>query len=91
MIEDPAARADLSEPVAGDLRAPMPGRLIAVHVAPGDSVSRGETLVVLEAMKMEHAIAAPADGIIAAVPFAAGDQVEEGAVLVVFAEETEPA
>lgn len=65
----------------------MPGRLVAAHVAPGDRVRRGMTLVVLEAMKMEHAITAPADGVIAAVPFAVGDQVEDGADLVVFADD----
>ncbi len=65
----------------------MPGRLVAAHVAPGDRVSRGATLVVLEAMKMEHAITAPADGTVAAVPFAVGEQVEDGADLVVFADE----
>ncbi|MDZ3837643.1 MAG: biotin carboxylase N-terminal domain-containing protein [Rhodospirillales bacterium] len=90
ILDDPAARAELREPQASTLRAPMPGRLVAAHVAPGDRVSRGATLVVLEAMKMEHAITAPADGVIAAVPFAVGDQVEDGADLVVFADE-EPA
>jgi 3-methylcrotonyl-CoA carboxylase alpha subunit len=88
-IDDPAARAELREPHASTLRAPMPGRLVAVHVAPGDRVSRGMTLVVLEAMKMEHAITAPADGVIATVPFAVGDQVEDGANLVVFADDKE--
>jgi 3-methylcrotonyl-CoA carboxylase alpha subunit len=87
LIEDPAARAELREPQASTLRAPMPGRLVAVHVAPGERVKRGMTLVVLEAMKMEHAITAPADGTIAAVPFAVGEQVEDGADLVVFADE----
>lgn len=86
-VDDPAARAELREPQASTLRAPMPGRLVAAHVVPGDRVSRGTTLVVLEAMKMEHAISAPVDGVIAAVPFAVGDQVEDGADLVVFAEE----
>ena len=85
-IDDPIAQAELREPHASALRAPMPGRLVAAHVAPGDRVSRGTTLVVLEAMKMEHAITAPADGVIAAVPFAVGDQVEDGADLVVFAD-----
>ncbi len=88
-VEDPAARAELREPAAGSLRASMPGRVVAVHVKPGDNVSRGETLVVLEAMKMEHAITAPADGTVASVPFAPGDQVEDGAVLVVFADDAE--
>jgi 3-methylcrotonyl-CoA carboxylase alpha subunit len=89
VVDDPAARAELREPQASTLRAPMPGRLVAVHVAPGERVSRGITLVVLEAMKMEHAITAPADGVIAAVPFNVGEQVDDGADLVVFADEGE--
>lgn len=63
--------------------------VVAVQVAAGDRVGRGETLVVLEAMKMEHAITAPCDGTVAAVPFAPGDQVEDGAVLVVLASDAE--
>ncbi|MBL8658813.1 MAG: ATP-grasp domain-containing protein [Rhodospirillales bacterium] len=88
-VEDPAARAELREPAPGSLRAAMPGRIVAVQVAAGDRVGRGETLVVLEAMKMEHAITAPSDGTVAAVPFAPGDQVEDGAVLVVLASDAE--
>ncbi|MEO8443574.1 MAG: acetyl-CoA carboxylase biotin carboxylase subunit [Gammaproteobacteria bacterium] len=65
----------------GGLRAPMPGRVVAVHATPGASVRRGEVLLVLEAMKMEHAISAPADGTVSVVHFAAGDLVDEGAEL----------
>ncbi len=89
IVDDPAARAELREPAAGSLTAPMPGRLVAVHVVPGAVVSKGMALVVLEAMKMEHAITAPADGTIATVPFAVGDQVDDGAVLVTFADDAE--
>jgi 3-methylcrotonyl-CoA carboxylase alpha subunit len=53
-----------------------------VPIAPGDRVERGAPLVVLEAMKMEHTIAAPAAGVVAAVHFAVGDRVPEGANLV---------
>ncbi len=67
--------------VSGGLRAPMPGRVVAVHTKPGASVKRGEVLLVLEAMKMEHAIAAPADGVVSRVHFAAGDLVDEGVEL----------
>ena len=79
------ARTDDSELaallVAGPLTAPMPGRVVAVHVAAGAAVRRGDTLMVLEAMKMEHAIVALADGVVSNVRCAAGDLVDEGAVL----------
>jgi 3-methylcrotonyl-CoA carboxylase alpha subunit len=65
----------------GHLTAPMPGRIVAVHVAIGESVRTGQALIVLEAMKMEHIITAPADGTVAAIHHPAGDQVAEGAEL----------
>jgi 3-methylcrotonyl-CoA carboxylase alpha subunit len=61
----------------------MPGRVVAVHVAKGQSVRRGEALLVLEAMKMEHTVAAPADGVVREIRFAAGELVEEGAELLI--------
>lgn len=67
------------------LLAPMPGRVLSVHVAPGERVARGTTLLVLEAMKMEHEIKASRDGVVARLPFRAGDSVEAGAALVEFA------
>jgi acetyl/propionyl-CoA carboxylase alpha subunit len=66
----------------GAVRAPMPGRVIAVSVRKGQKVKAGETLVVLEAMKMEHALTAPYAGTIAETAAHAGDQVVEGAVLI---------
>src|SRR3546814_4281878 len=80
---DPGAEAG-TESAGGRLIAPMPGRIVAVLVAPGDRVEKGRPLVVLEAMKMEHTVSAPADGTVARVPFATGDQVEEGTELVGF-------
>jgi 3-methylcrotonyl-CoA carboxylase alpha subunit len=65
----------------GLLSAPMPGRIVAVHVAVGEKVRAGQSLIVLEAMKMEHIITAPADGIVAAIHHGADDQVAEGAEL----------
>lgn len=65
----------------GSLRAPMPGRIVAAPVKPGEAVAKGQTVVVLEAMKMEHALTAPFDGVAAEVGAAVGDQVTEGAVL----------
>ena len=62
----------------------MPGRIVAVAVQVGDRVARDTTLIALEAMKMEHAIAAPSDGIVKAIQYAVGDLVEDGAELIVF-------
>jgi 3-methylcrotonyl-CoA carboxylase alpha subunit len=65
----------------GRLTAPMPGKVISFAVKPGDKVSKGQALAVMEAMKMEHTIAAPMDGTVAELLFAPGDQVAEGAEL----------
>lgn len=70
---------------SSQIRAPMPGTVVAVHITAGQRVSAGQTLAVLEAMKMEHNVAAPGNGKVAAVCVAAGDRVEEGAELVVLA------
>jgi 3-methylcrotonyl-CoA carboxylase alpha subunit len=67
--------------VSGSLAAPMPGKVIAVMVKPGDKVAKGDPLLILEAMKMEHTIAAPADGVVQEIHFAVGEQVPEGAEL----------
>jgi 3-methylcrotonyl-CoA carboxylase alpha subunit len=65
----------------GDIVAPMPGRVTSVEVSAGARVQKGQRLVTLEAMKMEHGLVAPFDGIVAEVPAEAGAQVSEGAVL----------
>jgi 3-methylcrotonyl-CoA carboxylase alpha subunit len=70
---------------AGRLTAPMPGQVVAVSVKAGDVVTRGAKLMVIEAMKMEHAITAPADGTVATVRFAVGDKVREGEEVIEFA------
>ena len=79
----------LPEPVPalppGSLTAPMPGLVLAVHVEVGQPVTAGQPLLSLEAMKMEHALAAPADGTIAELRVTAGSQVDAGAVLAVVA------
>ena len=66
----------------GGLAAPMPGKVVAVLVAAGDRVAKGQPLVVMEAMKMEHTITAPADGEVAEVRHGVGEQVAEGAALI---------
>ncbi len=67
---------------AGRLLAPMPGSIIALSVAVGDTVQPGQTLMVLEAMKMEHAIVASVEAKVSQIAFGPGDQVEEGQVLI---------
>jgi propionyl-CoA carboxylase alpha chain len=71
---------------ADSLRAPMPGEVVAVKVRPGDEVSAGTLLLVLEAMKMEHRVAASRSGRVREVRARAGDQVRGGDVLVVLDE-----
>ena len=66
----------------GAILAPMPGRIIAVEVAAGERVAKGQKLVTLEAMKMEHTLTAPFDGTVAELNATAGGQVTEGATLV---------
>ncbi len=84
-VDDPAAAAEeAGDAAAARVIAPMPGRIIEVRVAAGDTVSRGDPLVVMEAMKMEHVIVAPAGGRIARVRHGTGEQVDEGAELIAF-------
>jgi len=76
------------EPVAADvegteLKAPMPGMIVKYAKQVGDAVSKGDTVVILEAMKMENALSAPADGIIKAINFSSGDTVSKDDVLCV--------
>ena len=83
------ARDPLAPPAStiqgvGSLIAPIPARVTRVLAKPGDAVSKGTVLVVLEAMKMEISLIAPADGIIEALPYGVGEMVEEGAWLVTF-------
>ncbi len=79
---DRLATAAGEDPTAGKLTAPMPGRVTRLLVEAGAKVRRGEPLMAIEAMKMEHTITAPADGVIAAVRFAVGELVEEGTELI---------
>ena len=84
LFEEPGAAAMSAEIGGGRLTSPMPGTVVRVLVEVGQAVSKDEPLIVLEAMKMEHTIAAPADGTVDSLPFAVGDRVEEGVELVGF-------
>jgi propionyl-CoA carboxylase alpha chain len=75
---------------AGAALAPMPGSVVRVAVAAGDRVEAGQVLIVLEAMKMEHAVNAGADGTVVEVDVAVGDQVETGRILVVVEADGDP-
>jgi propionyl-CoA carboxylase alpha chain len=77
-LADPAAAVQ-----AGSLLAPMPATVIAVSAAVGDTVAAGQSLILLEAMKMQHTVLAPAQGIVAEVRVKEGDQVAAGQVLAV--------
>jgi 3-methylcrotonyl-CoA carboxylase alpha subunit len=66
----------------GEIEAPMPGKVTAVEVSPGEKVAKGQRLLTLEAMKMEHALTAPFDGTVVELNAASGAQVTEGQILV---------
>ena len=83
LVEVPEFDADVEAVLGGDtVSAPMPGKLLSVHVEAGAEVKRGDTVAVMEAMKMEHALTAPRDGVVETVTGKVGDQVSEGDVLV---------
>ena len=83
---DALAHAGHSAQEGGRLTAPMPGKIIAFLVKAGEKVAKGQALAVMEAMKMEHTIAAPADGEVGELLYAPGDQVAEGAELLKMAD-----
>lgn len=87
-IHVPSYASDAESLLGGDVvKAPMPGKVIDVCVQAGDAVDKGDTLAVMEAMKMEHGLAAPRDGIVAKVNVKKGAQLAEGAILVELAED----
>jgi 3-methylcrotonyl-CoA carboxylase alpha subunit len=86
-LPDPLAAADDEEDAADRLVAPIPGLVTGVAVAIGDRVTRGQILVVLEAMKTVFRLTAPTDALIASVSCATGEMVQDGQILVAFAEE----
>ena len=86
---DLLAHAGESHAEGGRLTAPMPGKILSFSVKAGDKVTKGQPLAVMEAMKMEHTIAAPADGVVEELMYAPGDQVTEGSELLKIAVSTQ--
>jgi pyruvate carboxylase subunit B len=84
-VAAPKAAAPVASPVVEAhgtrMLAPMPGMIIKYLKNVGDAVTKGEAVVVLEAMKMENALVAPCDGIVKGIKLASGDTVAKGAVL----------
>jgi 3-methylcrotonyl-CoA carboxylase alpha subunit len=87
LYNDPMAHAGEAEAAGGRLTAPMPGKVVAVLASQGQKVKKGDPLVIMEAMKMEHTIAAPSDGLVEEILYEVGDQVADGAPLLAFAAE----
>lgn len=79
-------RADQGHDAHG-VAAPMPGKVFAVLVKVGDRVKKGQPLIGLEAMKMEHTLNSPCDGVVQSIPHPVGDQVTEGTELIHFSED----
>ena len=80
-VIQPLAYAESAQDEQGGLTAPMPGKVVSFAVKVGDKVKAGQSLAVMEAMKMEHTIAAPKDGQVQELLYAPGDQIAEGAEL----------
>ena len=80
-LNNPLASLEGHENAGGSLTAPMPGRVAQVLVKSGDTVKNGDSLIVLETMKMEHSILSPVDGVVQTVFFVQDDRVEEGVTL----------
>jgi 3-methylcrotonyl-CoA carboxylase alpha subunit len=87
LVEVPDFEAEAEALAGGDaVMSPMPGKVIAVNVKAGDTVEKGQTVIVMEAMKMEHSLTAPRDGTVASVGTELGAQVPEGEILVALEE-----
>jgi 3-methylcrotonyl-CoA carboxylase alpha subunit len=89
LVEEPRFPEADADAVAGGCVAPMPGKVVKVLVAAGDAVTAGQTLLVLEAMKMEHAVKSHEAGTVERLVVAEGDQVDGGALLIVIASGSE--
>ena len=86
-LPDPLLQAAGAGEGSDTVISPMPGLVKELNVAAGDNVEKGQPMLVLEAMKMEHTLGAPRDGVLKEVNIAQGDQVEDGAILIVLEEE----
>jgi acetyl/propionyl-CoA carboxylase alpha subunit len=84
-----AAREHADGAAGDEVKAPLPGKVVGIAARTGLAVKKGDPLITLEAMKMEHALKAPRDGIVAEIAVKAGAQVKEGALLVRLEEEAE--
>jgi 3-methylcrotonyl-CoA carboxylase alpha subunit len=84
VLHDPLESGQEAEAGPGNLRSPMPGKVLDVLVVEGEKVRQGRPLIILEAMKMEHTIVAPADGTVTRVCFNRGEMIDEGVDLVEF-------
>jgi propionyl-CoA carboxylase alpha chain len=87
LVEEPRFPEPGSRAAAGSLLAPMPGTVVRIAVQTGDTVTAGATILVLEAMKMEHSVTAPTDGVVTEIGVTVAQQVDLGAVLAVVEEE----
>ncbi|MBL6854711.1 MAG: acetyl/propionyl/methylcrotonyl-CoA carboxylase subunit alpha [Alphaproteobacteria bacterium] len=88
---DPFEAAEAAGDTADRVATPMPGKIIQVLVKPGETVKKGQALAVLEAMKMEHTLAAPSDADVSTVEVQPGDQVPDGTVVVRFKQQEQKA
>ena len=82
VVVDPVERARAAADETDVVNAPMPGTVVTVAVGPGDAVTAGQPLVVIESMKMQSEIIAPRDGVVERLPFEVGDTFDRGATLV---------
>ena len=78
---DPVVTRPAASTTQGAVKTPLPGVILQVKCNVGDTVKRGQTLIILEAMKMENEVVAPEDGTVASINVAVGDAIESGAVL----------
>ncbi|MGB0455076.1 MAG: acetyl-CoA carboxylase biotin carboxyl carrier protein subunit [Bacteriovoracaceae bacterium] len=83
LVSSEQRRSKSSGGGAGSLNAPMPGKIFKIIAAVGDELKKGDSILIMEAMKMEHTIKAPIDGKLAKICFNEGDQVTGGAALAV--------
>lgn len=84
LLLDKLGMADLAAATVSDIKAPMPGLILELMVAPGDTVAKGDPVLILEAMKMENVLKAPGDGTVQSIAVGKGDSVEKNQVLIQF-------